>query len=186
MCTRDLADLGREYEAEMQRRIADPTASEDRLNFTLNAGGLETFTLDIPTERLVCSALCKINFGRNPADNFSYEDLKAAVHFDDFARWQEAVVSAPQSDGQLQVEYRAIRPDGEVSWMVARAETRFYAEGRPLLMSGVLIDITERKEAAGYRAMMAQEMAHRMKNMLAAVQSIINQSMVSLVCSGKR
>ncbi len=166
-----------EHEAEMQRRIADLTASEDRLNFTLKAGGLGTWTLDIPTERLVCSALCKINFGRNPADNFSYEDLKAAVHPDDFARWQEAVVSALQSDGQLQVEYRAIRPDGEIAWMEVRAETRFDAEGRPLLMSGVSIDITERKEAESYRAMMAQEMSHRMKNMLATVQAIIQQSM---------
>jgi two-component sensor histidine kinase len=45
------------------------------------------------------------------------------------------------------------------------------------LMSGVSIDITERKEAEGYRAMMAQEMSHRMKNMLATVQAIIQQSM---------
>lgn len=166
-----------ELEAEMQRRISDLTASEARLNFTLKAGGLGTWTLDIPTERLVCSALCKINFGRNPADNFSYEDLKAAVHPDDFDKWQSAVAVALQSDGQLQVEYRAIRPDGEVSWMEVRAETRFDAERRPLLMSGVSIDITERKEAEGYRAMMAQEMSHRMKNMLATVQAIIQQSM---------
>jgi PAS domain S-box-containing protein len=101
-----------EHEAEMQRRIADLTASEDRLNFTLKAGELGTWTLDIPTERLVCSALCKINFGRNPADNFSYEDLKAAVHPEDFDKWQSAVIAALQSDGQLQVEYRAIRLDG--------------------------------------------------------------------------
>jgi PAS domain S-box-containing protein len=166
-----------EHEAEMQRRIADLTASEERLNFTLKAGGLGTWTLDIPTKRLVCSALCKINFGRNPADNFSYEDLNNAVHPDDRGRWHAAVEEALGSDGQLKVEYRAIRPDGEVSWMEVRAETRFDAEGRPLLMSGVSIDITERKEAESYRAMMAQEMAHRMKNMLATVQSIINQSM---------
>nr|WP_281287474.1 PAS domain-containing protein [Rhizobium smilacinae] len=118
-----------------------------------------------------------MDFGRNPADNFGYEDLNKAVHPDDFGRWQEAVVSALQSDGQLQVEYRAIRPDGQISWLEVRAETRFDNEGRPLLMSGVSIDITERKEAEAYRAMMAAEMAHRMKNMLATVQSIINQSM---------
>jgi len=44
-------------------------------------------------------------------------------------------------------------------------------------MSGVSIDTTERKQTEAYRSMMAQEMGHRMKNMLAATQSIVNQSL---------
>lgn len=166
-----------EHEVEMQRRIADLTASEERLNFTLKAGGLGTWTLDIPTERLVCSALCKLNFGRNPADHFTFLDAKGAVHPEDRDKWEAAFQAALQTDGQLSIEFRVIRPDGSVSWVEERAETRFDAEGRPLLMSGVSIDITERKEAESYRAMMAQEMSHRMKNMLATVQAIIQQSM---------
>lgn len=166
-----------ELESEMKRRIADLTASEERLNFTLKAGGLGTWTLDLPTERLVCSALCKMNYGRNPADDFTYDDLRRAIHPGDFERWHAAVSNALQTDGQLQVEYRAVRPDGEIVWVEIRGETRFDGEGRPLLMSGVSMDISERKEAEAYKAMMAQEMAHRMKNMLATVQSIVNQSM---------
>lgn len=53
---------------ELQRRIADLTAAEDRLHFTLKAGGLGTWTLDVPNQRLVASALCKANFGRGPSD----------------------------------------------------------------------------------------------------------------------
>ena len=166
-----------EHEAEMQRRVADLTASEERLNFTLKAGGLGTWTLDVPSQRLVCSALCKINFGREPADNFTYDDLKAAVYSEDYPRWEAAVVEALRTDGNLQVEYRVTRPDGRLGWIEVRAETRFDADRRPLLMSGVSIDITERKQAEAYRAMMAQEMSHRMKNMLATVNSIVNQSM---------
>lgn len=166
-----------ESEAEMQRRVADLTASEERLNFTLKAGGLGTWTLDVSSGRLVCSALCKINFGRQPADSFSYEDLEAALHPDDYERWEAAVANALQTDGNLHVECRIARPDGEIGWIEVRAETRFDAEHRPLLMSGVSIDITERKQAEAYRAMMAQEMSHRMKNMLATVNSIVNQSM---------
>lgn len=166
-----------ELEATLQRRIADLTASEERLNFTLKAGGLGVWTLDVQEGRLVCSPICKENFGREPAENFSYDDLRASVHPDDSERWQRTVASALESDGNLHVEYKIIRPDGSLAWIEVRAETKFDEDGRALQMSGVSINTTERKQSEAYRAMMAQEMGHRMKNMLATTQSIVNQSL---------
>jgi PAS domain S-box-containing protein len=166
-----------ELEATLQRRIADLTASEERLNFTLKAGGLGVWTLDVQEWRLVCSPICKANFGREPAENFTYEDLRAAVHPDDLERWQQTVAAALESEGNLHVEYRIIKPDGSLAWIEVRAETKFDEAGRPLQLSGVSIDTTERRQAEAYRAMMAQEMGHRMKNMLATTQSIVNQSL---------
>jgi len=166
-----------ELEATLQRRIVDLTASEERLNFTLKAGGLGVWTLDVQDGRLVCSPICKANFGREPAENFTYDDLRASVHPDDLERWQQTVAAALASDGNLHVEYRIIKPDGSPAWIEVRAETKFDEAGRPLQMSGVSIDTTERRQAEAYRAMMAQEMGHRMKNMLATTQSIVNQSL---------
>lgn len=166
-----------EMERGMQQRIADLTASEERLNFTLKAGGLGTWTLDVPSERLVASAICKANFGRSPADTFSYEDLKNAIHPDDRLRWAEEVSNSMAGTGDLHVEYRAIWPDGSIRWIEVRAETRFDEDHRPLLMSGVSIDITERREVEAYRELMNREMSHRIKNILATVQSIVRQSL---------
>lgn len=39
-----------EVEASMEQRIADLTASEDRLHFTLKAGGLGTWMLELPQQ----------------------------------------------------------------------------------------------------------------------------------------
>lgn len=161
----------------LQQRVADLTASEDRLQFTLKAGGLGTWTLDIPAGRLVSSAICKANFGRQPAETFTYQELQASIHPDDRARWQDTVAAALGSDGNFHIEYRIAKPDGGLGWIEVRAETEFDADGQPISMSGVSIDITERKEIEAHRVMMAQEMSHRMKNMLATVQSIVNQSM---------
>lgn len=166
-----------DYQVELQRRIAELIANEERLSFTLKAGSLGTWTLDIPSQRLSCSALCKANFGRNPTDKFDYDDLKAAVHPGDRERWQEAVASALSSDGNLQIEYRVNLPDGEVSWVEVRAETKFGADGQPLMMNGISMDITARKAVEAEKAVIAQEMGHRIKNMMATVQSIVNQSM---------
>jgi len=170
---------GNELEGRMQQRIADLTESEARLHFTLRAGGLGTWTLDVPAGRLVASAICKANFGRSPADTFSYEELQASIHPDDLQRWRLTVAEALAGDGDLQIEYRAIWPDGSEHWVEIRAETRFDEQHRPLLMSGVSIDITERRQAEAYRELMNREMGHRIKNILATVQSIVSQSLRS-------
>ncbi|WP_415540204.1 PAS domain-containing protein [Gluconobacter oxydans] len=153
-------------EKQMQQRIAELTASEERHNFTLRAGSLGTWTLEFPKRRLVASAICKVNFGYNPADSFTYEDLFERIHPDDRFHWQSQVEQALREDGDLHVEYRIIRPNGEQRWMEVRGETRFDSEGRPLLMSGISSDITDRREAEAYRDLMVQEMGHRHQNPL--------------------
>ena len=164
-------------ESEMQRRIADLTAAEDRLHFTLMAGGLGTWTLDVPNQRLVVSALCKANFGRGPSDKFGYQDLQSSIHPDDYERWQRTLHAAFEADGEFHIEYRINLPTGGLRWIEIRAQTRFDDQHRPLTMSGISLDITERKEAEAYRILVTQEMGHRIKNTLATVQSIVSQSL---------
>ena len=166
-------------EGAMQQRIADLTASEDRLQFTLKAGGLGIWTLELPEQRLVASPICKLNFGRSAADTFTYDDLQAAIHPDDFHHWQTTVLTSLEAHSDLHVEYRAYWPDGSLHWVEIRAQTRYDRLGQPTLMSGVSIDITDRKEAEEYRALMTQELGHRIKNILATVQSVVSQSLRS-------
>ncbi|KQN77849.1 PAS domain-containing protein [Devosia sp. Leaf64] len=177
--TAGISPVRDEIEANMEQRIADLTASEDRLQFTLKAGGLGTWTLELPQQRLVASPICKANFGRSAADTFTYEDLAASIHPDDVERWGETVQQALDTNGDLHVEYRAIWPDGSQHWIEIRAQTRYDSDGNPMLMSGVSIDITEAKEAEEYRTLMTQEMGHRIKNILATVQSVVSQSLRS-------
>jgi PAS domain S-box-containing protein len=161
----------------MQQRIADLTAAEERLLFTLKAGRLGTWTLSLPEGRLVASQICKANFGIPEADTFTYENLRAAIHPDDVDRWQDTVAAAIAGDGELHVEYRAYWPDGSLHWIEIRAQTMYNGSGLPTVMSGISIDITERKKAEEFRTLITQEMAHRIKNILATVQSVVTQSL---------
>ncbi|WP_337269128.1 HWE histidine kinase domain-containing protein [Oryzifoliimicrobium ureilyticus] len=165
--------------AELERRISDLTEAENRLQFTLKAGGLGTWTLDLAEGRLVASSICKANFGIAPTENFTYADLQALVHPADFPMWQEAVQKALAEDGDLHVEYRILLPDRSIRWIEVRAQTRYGDDHRPVEMSGISINITERKEAEAFRLLVSREMSHRIKNTLATVQSIVNQSLRS-------
>ncbi|PYE22314.1 PAS domain S-box-containing protein [Rhizobium sp. PP-CC-3A-592] len=164
-------------EQGMQQRIADLTASEQRLHFTLKAGGLGTWTFDVPNQRLVSSALCKANFGRGAAETLTFTELQEIVYPEDFQRWKDTLNAALATDGNFHIEYRVFWPDGSLHWVEIRAETRFDDDGAPLLMSGISIDITARREDEAYRDLMNREMGHRIKNILATVGSIVSQSL---------
>lgn len=164
-------------EDEISRRVADLTAAEDRLKFTLAAGRLGAWTLDVPAQRLLASSLCKINFGRGPTDSFTYSDLKSAIHPEDVERWQATLDKALSGSGDFDIAYRIITPAGQMRWMEIRGQTRFASDGTPISMAGVSQDISDRKEAELHLNLLSDELKHRVKNTLATVQSIVTQSL---------
>jgi len=164
-------------ESEVSRRVSDLTASEDRLKFTLSAGRLGAWTLDLVEKRLVASSLCKANFGREGTDTFTYDDLQASILLEDLEHWRAAVGNALTGNGDLDVSYRIRTPSGELRWIEVRAQTRFGADGTPIAMAGVSQDISDRKQAESHRDLLTKEMSHRVKNTLATVQSIVAQSL---------
>ena len=56
--------------------------------------------------------------------------------------YERAIAGGPRYD----VDYRVLRPDGELRYVHSEADVTWDADGRPLRMFGVLQDITERKQ----------------------------------------
>ncbi|MET3901372.1 PAS domain S-box-containing protein [Devosia sp. UYZn731] len=164
-------------EEEISRRVGDLMASEDRLKFTLAAGRLGAWTLNIGNKRLLASSLFKVNFGRSSTDRFTYQDLRSSVHEDDAERWEQKFADALQGSGDFDLEFRIVTPAGQLRWMEVRAQTRFDADGKPISMAGLSQDISDRKEAETHRDLLTKELNHRVKNTLATVQSIVTQSL---------
>ncbi len=72
-----------------------------------------------------------------------------------------------------EAEFRIIRPNGEVRWCAATAAASTDKGGRVIRVSGVTVDITERKQAEARQNLLAREVDHRAKNALALAQSIV-------------
>lgn len=164
-------------EAEIENRIFDLGLAEERLRFTLQAGRLGAWTHDLLSSRFVPSAAFKSILGRPAADTFSMADLEAAILPEKRDDWRRAFEAAQSGDGTLDVDLLCETPDGQKRWIELRAQTRFSSEGRPLSLTGVVLDITERKRAEAHRDLLTREMSHRVKNTLATVQSIVSQSL---------
>jgi len=164
-------------ETQIARRDAELLASNERLSFALKAGRMGSWSLDLATMEMAASDGCKEIFGRPADEPFTYEDLQHAVHPDDRAMRDDAVAAAIRDGTPLDVEYRMQTPQGEERWVQIRGQASYRADGTPLVVAGVSQDITDRKRAEEHRALLANELSHRVKNSLATVQAVAAQTL---------
>jgi PAS domain S-box-containing protein len=164
-------------EAESARRSLELIQSEERLRFTLKAGRLGAWTLDLGVMRLVASDGFKENFGRSPNDPLTYEEMLAAIHPEDRVRKLAARDAAIAGHSDYDIEIRVITALGETRWLQFRGQASYRADGTPLSIAGISLDITDRKRAEEHRDLLAGELNHRIQNTLATVQSISRQTL---------
>ena len=158
----------------VRREMLDTQA---RLDLALQAGQLGTWNYDPVGGQLDLSAGCKRIFGVAPTDPFTYEDFLASVHDDDRPRVVQAVAETVEIGTPYEIEYRIVTRAGERRWIAAHGARLTRRDGSPLSMAGFVTDITARKDAEENRALLADELTHRVKNTLATVGAVVSQSL---------
>lgn len=119
-----------------------------RLENSQRIAGLGDWEFDFASGRMVWSDEIYRILGIS-RDEFrpSIVTFDSMVHPDDLAclRQERDAVTVPQS--RLNCEHRIIRPGGEVRHFHQIAEMIFDEQGRPVLGSGTIQDVTERKQS---------------------------------------
>ena len=64
---------------------------------------------------------------------------------------QVIMTSVSERRDQMSYEFRAILPNGKIRWLAGRGRIFYGTDGKPLRMTGVNIDISERKQAEQQR-----------------------------------
>ena len=100
-------------------------------------------------------------------------NIQSVCHQDDVHKLHKAWASFAKGEKSYEAEFRIIRPDGEVRWCIGTAAATTDKDGRVIRVSGVTVDITERKQAEERQNLLAREVDHRAKNALALAQSIV-------------
>jgi two-component sensor histidine kinase len=100
-------------------------------------------------------------------------NIQALLHPDDIDELRKASAQFAKGAKSYEAEFRIKRPDGEVRWCAGTAAATVDKSGRVVRISGVTIDITERKHAEERQNLLAREVDHRAKNALALAQSIV-------------
>ena len=164
-------------EREVERRTRDLSDNEERLRFVLEAGRLGSWSLDLTDMRFVASETFKVALGRYPKDPLSHAEYGNLIHEDDRTRHDASVSACIAGHGDYDIEYRIVTPAGEVRWFKIRGQPFYSVDGVPLRLAGIALDVTDRKLAEAHRALLANELNHRVKNTLATVQAIVVQTL---------
>ncbi|MDX9821243.1 MAG: PAS domain S-box protein [Syntrophales bacterium] len=136
-------------EAEIaQRKKTEMTLrkSSDRLAMALHASNAGTWDWDITTGRIEWSAELFRIFGLDPnVSNASLDSWEAIIYPDDRELAAARIEEALQNRTVLNSEYRVVHPEGRVTWINALGEGQYDKQGRPVRMTGICLDITERR-----------------------------------------
>ena len=165
---------GENIDAERRARL-----DQRRVELALDAAGLGEFEWDIAQDRVFVSERLKALTGVT-ADSAAGKGGEVSfrfVHPDDAARLREVVETGLRGEGRYLAEYRMIRPDdGRLRWMQGAGVVVYDRDNTPLRVIGVVRDITDRKSEEEHRETLLAELDHRVKKVLAAVQSLAAQS----------
>ena len=179
--TRELEQLNQQLEARVAERTAELEAStaqlmqsEQRRTLALAAGNMGSWDWDVATGLYLWDDGHYRIFGVDP-ESFvvSPENVRPRIHSDDWAHLQIGLERLSKEGHAHQLEFRVLRPDGQVRWCVGSAAATVDKDKRVVRVSGVTFDITDRKEAEERQTLLAREVDHRAKNALALVQSIL-------------
>lgn len=162
---------------ENQRVRREMLDAQARLDLALQAGQLGTWNYDPATGQLDVSAGLKRIFGAAPHDSLTYDEFLASVHADDRPRVIQAVAETVEIGTPYEIEYRIVTKAGDRRWIAVYGARLTRRDGSPLSMAGFVTDISARKDAEEHRALLAGELTHRVKNTLATVGAVVNQSL---------
>lgn len=149
-----------------------------RLETAVEATGLGLWEWDIATDALVWNQRNRELLGVMHDRPLTIQDFTALVHPDDRAILSAAyaTVAAEADGGAFTMEYRALAtPGGKVRWLQTRGRL-IKDSGEAGLVVGANLDITDRKVAEERRSLILGELAHRSKNGITVLMTIVAQT----------
>ncbi len=137
---------------DVTRQVVSDQAFDEarsRLEITLGAAEIGTWIWEVGPDRVTADRNLARMFGVTPeeAAGGPLERYTCHIHEEDLPRVQAAIGEAASAGQRFETEYRIRQPDGSVRWVVGRGWVERDTAGKPTRFPGVLIDITERRNA---------------------------------------
>jgi PAS domain S-box-containing protein len=163
-------------EARVRARMAAELIKEEwRHALTLEAGKVGSWVWDVKSREIVGNDIFRQMFGLSGSGPLKVEAMMALIDQSDLEAVTRAIEETFERGADYAVEFRVAQTG---RWLVGRGRVyRRDAAGRPLVMMGVNIDVTDAREAAEQQRILLRELNHRVKNTLAMIQSLARQTL---------
>jgi two-component system sensor kinase FixL len=170
---------------ELINKDAELRESEERMRLAADAVNLGIWEWDLDKDEIWATNSRRALLGWPTSGKVGFEDFISCVHPDDRNRIQEAIDDAINKHKDYDSEYRLVLPDGVVRWMATRGSLHLNANGRPMRLLGVSIDITARKQAELETKQQRDELGHlsrvaAMGELAASIAHELNQPLAGI------
>jgi two-component sensor histidine kinase len=143
---------------------------EEHLRLGVKAAGVALWAWNVDTDRLTMDEIGYDLWGVPIETAVTFEDLSAHIHPADRDRVRAAFNATRGIIGPYETDFRILL-GAEVRWISARG--RGDDEGIVgRVMFGVFLDVTGRKQAEEANELLAGEMSHRVKNLIAVAGAL--------------
>ena len=137
----------------------------DHLRLAVDAACVALWSWNVADDRFAMDERGFDLWGLPWSDTVSFENLSAHIHPADRDRVRAAFAATRSVPGPYEIDFR-IMVGEDIRWISARGRAADAGvEDRP--MFGIFLDVTGRKQAEEGSELLAGEMSHRVKNLLA-------------------
>lgn len=152
--------------------------NEARLERALVAARMYSFEWRQTDDSVTRSASSAVVLGEIAPDmkHGRRSELRERIHPLDQASFARAIDGLSPDAPRYFVEYRYVRPSGEIVWLQTSGVAEFGPSHDGVRITGFTRDVTSRKEAEIRQSLLVRELHHRVKNNLATVLALANLS----------
>lgn len=133
--------------------------SRNRLNLAIQAAHMGTWHIDLKTMEVNTSDEFQKIFEFGFVGGNIFDEISRLMHPEDVAEvnriWQESV----NKKTPYIHEYRIVTKTGKIKWVHSRGQATYEKDGTPLTLSGVIMDITDKKLAEHKLASLARDLS---------------------------
>ncbi len=134
--------------------------SERLTNLASAAANLGLWSWNIVDDIFWATVRARVLFGFSESDHINFAKFISALHPDDRDSVNHAVEKTLTTGCDYDAEYRVPVPEGPTRWIAARGQLERDARGQPLLMRGVVLDISARRSTEEEFQQLQSQLAH--------------------------
>ncbi len=155
-------DVLRAADLVRQVQIGDRALREadSRLELAADAAGLGFWSWDVSSNEVWMTARGRAIRGLEHGERIDVARFLATVHAEDREEVRRVLESTAANGGSFDLEYRIMRPDGEVRWIALHGAGSPDPENGRLRVQGASIDVTRQKAAELESSRRQNEIAH--------------------------
>ncbi|MBW4656843.1 MAG: hypothetical protein KME20_27915 [Kaiparowitsia implicata GSE-PSE-MK54-09C] len=149
-----------------------PLAQAENLRRAIHAAGVALWSWNVTDDQFAMDEQAFRLWGLAYSRDVKFEDLSAHIHPADRDRVRDAFTATRGIVGAYEIDFRILVGE-EIRWISARGlgdDTALH-NGQ---MFGIFLDVTGRKQAEEGNELLAGEMSHRVKNLLAIATGLTN------------